>query len=494
MASTAAEKKILAAERLRALKNNRVEFCRRLLNFTPHAGQVKWLRAREDPGLWHTDPKTGKLVEPNEFALVTGNRFGKSFIAAADIIFDCVFLIGWNEKITEQMRRLHHNYQAINVSITADQANLVWYKAHSMLQGPVSYLVRDVKMTPFPTITFITGATFQARSTAGNGHHLLGHDYDRVNWDEAAFDPKFINIRDNVIRNRLVDRAGRLTYTSTGNGRNEFGRYVLDGIAGKELLLYSQFGKSYENPNIVIERLTQNAGRMSDKMRRQNIEGEIVDAGDFFPAEDLAEACDTTLDDMLRIHAVDEEDVVAWAEVFADKETPWRRRYPSHRYVTFWDIANKQDWTVGLTFDISYCDPKTKRRRITLVEFERFQKTGWAYVKARVRDRHARYRGISGMDATGVGDPVLEDLRDIISEEHAIIFTKQLKDKMLDGWRQMINLRQVRWPSIIPFVEEHGFYQRNDESIVNDCVMSAIGAGHMMLRGIANQAPASLVR
>ena len=328
--------------------------------------------------------------------------------------------------------------KAINISITADQANLVWYKAHGMLQGPASYLIKDVKMTPFPTITFITGATFQARSTARNGHHLLGHDYDRVNWDEAAFEAKFAAIRDNVIRMRLVDRDGTLTYTSTGNGRNEFGRYVLDGFSGKEPSLYAQTGKTYENPNISLARAMKNAGRMSEKMRQQNIEGAIVDAGDWFEAEDLAAAVapidedDIDINDMLVIHAVDNEDIVAWAgELFPDaaRETPWRRRYPSHRYVSFWDLADKSD--LDGRHDMGHLHAPA---RDAVVEFERFHKKGWKFVYSRIRDRHRRYPNhATGIDRTGIGDVVMDEIGDIVEEENAIIFTGPSKDLMLDN-------------------------------------------------------------
>jgi hypothetical protein len=463
-----------------------VAFCRDILGFEPHSGQADWLEAE----LTHADQ--------DEAALVSGNRWGKSFSAAAKRIWKCAFQIGWSREMAKRLEQTRQVYQSINVSVTADQAQITWRNAQVMLQSPkASWLVKDIKLTPFPTITFINGSVFQARSTAGNGHHLLGHNYDDVNWDEAAYEPKFLQIRDNVLRMRLVDRAGRLDYTSTGNGRNEFGKFVLDGLAGREPDLYVQTGRTYDNPHISLERVAKNAERMSDRQREQNIEGAIIDAGgEFFSAEDLADACDSDLNDMLRVHALDDDDLVAWAELFpiaeegviaASRYTPWARRFATHRYVHAWDLADRSDWTVGTTWDIS------DRPRATMVEFERFHRKGWGYVKARIRERHRKYNTtLTGVDCTGVGDAILDDLADIRAE--GMNFAGGRKDEGLGVWQRYINLRQVRWPSIGPWIDEHAFYNRDDKDLVTDCVMSGVVFAWFMRNGILMPPPASAYR
>jgi hypothetical protein len=482
------------ADLLAKIRTDRVRIVRELLDMEPHPGQERWLKRRQDPENFDDDGDA-----PAEAALVTGNRWGKSHVAAADIIVACATLDGWTPQMYAQQLRKRQPYQALNCSVTADQANLVWYKAYAMLQGDrASWLVDDVKFTPFPTIKFRSGAIFQARSTAGNGHHLLGHDYDYVNWDEAAYEPNFEQVRDNVLRMRLVDRGGKLNYTSTGNGRNAFGRYFLTGLSTapkRDKQLYSQSGSTLENPNVDHKRLEQLAARMSEQKRRQNINGEIVDGGgDYFPAEDLQAALETgegelDLNDLWRELAVDDEDMVAWAQLFpnpAAPDQPWRLRYPSHRYIHAWDLADKRDWTVGSTWDLT-------TPRATMVEFERFHKRGWDHVYARIRDRHRRYGGNTYLDLTGVGDVVGENLADIGAE--GVNFAgKGKKDGLLENWRVLINLRQVRWPAIGPWVDEHSWYARDDEGLVKDCVMSGAIAGWFMRRSAAANAPASAYR
>ncbi len=460
-------------------------FVREILEMEPHPGQRRWLRRAYHP----------------ENALTTGNRWGKSTGAAAKIIFKAATRSGWSREIAAAQHRKHEFYRSVNIGPTADQAKIVWLKAFGLLQNKTaSWLVKDVKLTPFPCITLMTGATIEARSTARDGQYLLGHSFDHVNWDEAALETRFEHVRDNVIRMRLVDRSGILDYTTTGQGRNEYGRYFLRGLEGKEKILYAQSGSSFENPNIPRADLERNAARMSDALRQQNIEGGIIDAGgDFFDADDLATARTTfvdangtpieeDLDDALQVLAVDEDNMCAWAELYPSPlapELPWRLRFPSHRYIHAWDLADKSDWTVGTTWDLS-------TKRATMVEFERFHKRGWEFVYSRIRDRHRRYRGNTYLDLTGVGDPVGEQLGDIGAE--GIIFTGPAKDAMLEHWKMLINLRQVRWPTILPWVDEHGWYKRPDKGLIKDCVMSGAIAGWFMRKSIVGQAPASAYR
>jgi len=458
---TASQRLSAFAQSLRAYRDDPVAFARSVLGVDPHEGQQSWLN-------------NSRSIEN---ALVTGNRFGKSYAAAIKIIWKCVYKSGWNKKTAAEMAAKHEVFHAINVSITADQARLVWTKAHSMLQNAkASWLVSDVIMSPFPKMRFVTGAMFEARSTARDGEHLLGNSFDFVNWDEAAFEKKFLRVRDNVLRMRVVDRAGTIDYTSTGNGRNDFGLYYLKGLEGKDPDLYSQTGSSFENPHIDADRLRKNVERMSAKMRAQNIDGAIIDGGgDYFSPEDLEVAYDASLDTMLK-EIFDDEGMTAWAELFVEGES-WRDAYPSHKYVSGWDLADKQDWTVGTTWDVT-AEP------ITLVEFERFHRKGWEHVYDRMRARDAKYGPRSTkFDSTGVGDVVADAVRDISAE--GINFAGNRKDAMLTNVQSMLSLREVRWPNIRVFRSELAFYEREDVSLVTDCVMSAAVALWFCKRQVA---------
>ncbi|MDB5042180.1 MAG: hypothetical protein JWN27_2906 [Candidatus Eremiobacteraeota bacterium] len=454
-----AAKRAAFAERLKKYRHDPIGFCRDVLDMEPHDGQKRWL---EQSTL-------------GENALTTGNRWGKSHIAAAKMIWKCVYRLGWDAEIKAAMARKHAPYRGINVSLTADQAGLVWRKAYGMLQGPkAGWLIRDTRMTPFPTFEFVNGATFEARSTARDGVHLLGNDYDFVNWDEAAYEPKFETIRDNVLRMRLVDRRGALDYTSTGNGRNDYGRYFLDALAGKLPAVYAQTGPTYENPNIPRDAVEANAARMSDQKRRQNILGEVVDAGGgFFEAADIAEFWDTELSDQIEIVSRDEEEIPTRIRLMLEGRS-WETRYPSHRYVHGWDLANRKDWATGFTIDTtSLTDAAGRPKRMPVVEYERFHKQGWKHVYARIRDRHRRFGGeahsTTVVDSTGVGDTVVEELEDIKAEGYW--FTNPAKDDLLTTLQSALNLREISSPFIGQVNDELSFYDRDDENLIKDCVM-----------------------
>lgn len=456
------------ADSLKLCRGDRVRFFREVLQVEPHEGQERWL----------TRP------DSEEAALTTGNRWGKSHVAAGELIYNCAFRPTWDDDLKSKMVKSFTPYHAINISITADQAKLVWFKAHAMLQNPkASWLVKDVKMTPFPRIEFVNGAVLEARSTGGNGERLLGNVYDAVNWDEAAYEKKFYYIRDNVVRMRLLDRAGKLTFTSTGNGRNEYGRYFLAGLEGKEPGLISITGSTLENPNVNQERLRQLIARMPERMRRQNIDGQIVDAGGgFFSVDDLEASISEALTDALVVHSYDDEDQIAHAEAYVgdeDNRQPWHARYPSHRYITFWDIADKQDYMVGITLDTS--------EKMKLVEFERFNGKGWSYNYDRMRERHRKHQvGDVGsgsnrghrtfFDATGVGDTVSDTLRDIRAE--GLKISKPVKDEMLAETQSALSLRELEMPMIPVLYDECKFYEREDKDLVQDCVMALAGAVH----------------
>ena len=433
-------------------EGDRLAFCREVLEFEPHAGQRRWYENATRP----------------ENALVMGNRGGKSMGEAALKIYECARRDGWTSNMIARYDAAHEPYHAINVAMTASQAALVWIKARAMLMKPTAqWLVSDVKMTPFPRIEFRNGAIFEARPTARRGEYLLGNVYDRASWDEAAWEQHFEYIRDNILKMRMVDRSGRIDYITTGNGRNEFGQYFLRGLAGGDPDFYCQSGTTYDNPHISHAALDKAAARMSDRKRRQNIGGEIVDAGDaFFPYDDVRECTDSDLD--IRVLTWDAEDREAHAIVFID-EREWVARYPTHRYVSGWDLAEASDWTVGTTWDIT-------TRPHVMVEFERFNKTGWAHVYDRIRVRDQKYAyNESWIDATGLGAPVLETLSDIGAK--GVIFTDNVKgtgkkSEMLNVCQSQLSLREVRFPYIRAFLEEVQFYTRPDKGLVKDSVMS----------------------
>lgn len=336
-----------------------VIFAREFLEVEPHPGQVRWLKNSNKP----------------ENALHTGNRWGKSLVQAIKILHRSIFKI----------RKLKYNsaskYEAVNASITQDQANIVFNKVIWLIKGnkKIELLTKNVKFTPFPHIIFGNGAIFWARSTQRRGEYLLGHDYDYFNFDEVAFEPHPEYVVNQVIQMRLADRAGTLDYTSTPKGKNWFYRKC-QKLRENLKMGYVQKGDSRENPHISHEYLQSKLRTLSSQRIAQNISGEFVDDPNQVVLEkyiSLATSSSTGLSAPIR----------------------------GHRYCHGWDLARKRTYTAGVTLDIT-------EKPYQVVAFERFQRE-WRDVYLAIRKRKKEYGGDVLIDSTGLGDVVLSELNDI---------------------------------------------------------------------------------
>src|SRR4030065_5099 len=242
-------------EKIRKAIADPVFFAQEFLEIQPHLGQAQWLL--------NSDKR--------ENALHTGNRWGKSFIQAVKFLHRCIFKIR-----KPDYRGLR--YQAANVSITMDQAQIVYYHMLGLI-GKSKFLfalVKDALLTPFPHIKFGNGAIFWARSTQNSAEYLLGHDYDFINFDEVAYETNPEYVIEQVLVMRLADREGSLDLTSTPKGRNWFYRKGQQ-LGNNAPLGYVQNGDCGQNPYISKEYLEYRKETLSEKKVAQNMYGRFVD-------------------------------------------------------------------------------------------------------------------------------------------------------------------------------------------------------------------------
>lgn len=326
----------------------------------------------------------------SENLLVTGNRWGKSFVAAVKILHHLLYRI----------RSLEYDrsgvYRILNASITQDQAGIIFNQAVRLARQSVIYapLIESVVNSPFPKMTLSNGATLEARSTQQRGHYLLGHDYDFFLFDEVAFEPEPEYLVEEVIRMRLADRNGKLDLISTPNGKNWFYRRAMV-VASGEMNGYLQFGDSRENPFISQEYLGERLQYFSERRIKQNIKGQFVDSGgELLKGEWIDRA-------LTQLQSTDNEDV---------------------RYISGWDLARKQTATVGITVAII-------GDQAQVVSVERLSRYDWEVVMQRIRQRQMLFPGTLVLDATGLGDVISEALRDLQPE--TVIFTPSAKADLL---------------------------------------------------------------
>ena len=351
-----------------------VYFAQSFLQIDPHPGQQVWLANSVTP----------------ENLLHCGNRWGKSLVQAIKIAHRLLF----------QIRNPRHDragrYVIANVSITLDQARIIFNEAVRLLRRLpyCDYLIDDLVVTPFPMLRLTNGSILWARSTQRRGEYLLGHDFDFISFDEAAFEPAADYVVEEVLMMRVVDRAGQIDYVSTPRGKNWFYRKAQE-IAARGLHGYVQCGDSRDNPHLPADYLERTIIRLSPQRRAQNIEGQFVDLGN----EVLRE------DDIQRSLALSTFRQGAFSPL-QGAESALSDPIKGRHYVHGWDLARKRTWAVGITLDIT-------DRPMQLVAFERFQHRSWPAVITAIRQRHMQYGGRLIIDATGLGDVVLSELTDI---------------------------------------------------------------------------------
>jgi len=384
-------------------------FCRRWLGWEPHEGQQRWLVA----------PRRNTAV------LVTGRRWGKSEVSAIQALHFAV---------------THPRSRQGIVSVTLDQARLSFDVALAICQREplLGSLIEKVKETPFPTLRFKTGAEITVRTAARDGIYLRGHRFSRCIVDEADYLSE--RLIDEVVRMTLADVGGQLVLISTPRARRGLVyRELQRGLAG-DPTIYAQTGPTFENPNVSHDYIRSLRDRMTASAWQREVEG---------------------------VYADDDAAVFGWQHIQAAYESStWalpEQPKPGRRYVQGVDLAKSEDWTVHTVLDAT-------SRPYRLMHWERYQRMPWPAVAARIREVHQRYGCHQTLiDATGVGDAVLDEVRDVAQ---GFVFTRRSKLDLLTGLQVALEKRELVFPFVRELVDELQGYAWDDDKLQTDCVMS----------------------
>jgi hypothetical protein len=286
----------------------------------------------------------------------------------------------------------------LTCSITQEQANIIFRRALRMVhQSPLIVpLIEEITRTPYPRMEFSNGSTLESRSTQNRGEYLLGQDYDLVIFDEVAFDTDPEYVVEEVIQMRLADRAGRLDLVSTPHGKGWLYMRVQSILSGKRKG-YFHSGDSRENKFISQEFLQDRLTYFTPARVQQNIMGQFVDSG----GEILSGAY---VDRALESNHSD--------------QTPLE----TSRFITGWDLARKRTATVGVT--VAVVDGIAR-----VIKVNRLKKKDWAVVISAIRSTQEEYPGQLVLDATGIGDVIVEQIADL--HPQSVIFTPSIKAELL---------------------------------------------------------------
>lgn len=476
-AKTAQVKSVpLFSELLLRCRDDIPQFARDFLDIDLHEGQIKWVNTRP----W-----------AHERYLAAGNRWGKSHTAAIKLLHNAFF----------QVRPQKYSYRtdeyiAINLSITIDQACIVWNHCLRMaLSSPIlsQFVVADeTKNYPFPNLVLGRGKGIErlrsqiwARSSSKGAIFILGHKFDFVNWDEAARDPEGQRTLDDVIRMRLVDREGRLDCTSTGDGRNWYYQSFMRALDATkngthEHIYYAQTGSSFENPHVSKERLELNMQTMTATMIDQNIYGGFTGSSSMFPRDKL-QACYKDMD---------------WPVATQVENAHW---VEGRRYGAGIDLGNSRDVTVVLVYEdtpeggtvitsphltedgrVKYYEEVIRGPRIVFA-WQSEKGMDWREIYDMIaRISRAYHHPPMLFDATGPGGKLHgENLRQDRNLHNVIPYdfsgTKAKKEHLLTVAQQYVQQALIHWPysdTTAPLYEQLAAYDADDKHLSTDWVMS----------------------
>ncbi len=101
------------------------------------------------------------------------------------------------------------------------------------------------------------------------------------------------------------------------------------------------------------------------------------------------------------------------------------------------DVAKHKDWTVLIAMDA-----ETGR----CFAMDRFNQLDWPIQKERIVGFARQWHGRVIMDATGVGDPIYDDLKRVLPDIEPCLLTVGKKMELIERLRMAVELRKVSWP------------------------------------------------
>jgi len=246
-----------------------------------------------------------------------------------------------------------------------------------------------------------------------NADAARGRKYALAAIDEAAMVGGLDYAWEYVIRPTLIDLGGRALFGSTPKGRNYFWTLYRRGAEGEA------DWRSWQLPTTVNPRL-------------KNLDQEIEDARAGMP--------EMTFRQEVLAEFIDDSTVFRKVQEAIDSGVSVRLPVEGHHYVMGVDLARLEDFTVLTVIDLD-----TDPREVVLVD--RFNQVSWSAQRDRIAAAVERYGiDVVYIDQTGVGDPVVEQLRRQVRIRllHGVQFTNANKSMMVEALMMAFERGQVR--------------------------------------------------
>jgi hypothetical protein len=229
-----------------------------------------------------------------------------------------------------------------------------------------------------------------------------GRSYDLVVIDEAGFVPRLLEAWRASIRATLADRKGRALFLGTPKGTGDFHRIYQEAEADESGDWRAFRIGSARNPFLDPDEIEAARRSLPPEIFAQEFEAvPAEDGGNPFGLDAIREC----------LGELSTAEPEAWGV----------------------DLAKSQDWTVAVGLDAEG----------RVCRLERWQGP-WSVT----RERLARLIGQTAaqIDSTGVGDPIVEDLRKVCRRAEGFKFTAPSKQQLMEGLQLAIQTREIRFP------------------------------------------------
>ncbi len=361
-----------------------------------------------------------------DLVIAAGRQFGKSVALA--------WLVVWYV--------LHFaNRHVYIVAPSLDQARIIYDEIARHFSGPLRVMLKSKPVDfPFPHLQLLNGSHVHGRG-ANSPKYLRGKLVHLLIEDEAAYFKEGIHGREiepmfNVTSTQEHTGIIRIS-TPFGEGDFQDGYVAAQkDTSGKSKALHFT---ALDNP-------------YADKGRLAAIRERYGEDSLLWRTEYMAEFADSDL-------AVFSSQDIKWAyENYPYQSKEGRIEYPvavqrGHRYVQGTDLANIRDYFVATVLDTT--DP----RLAVQVRHDRLQKRGYATYKAVTRANYQAYNSARTMvDATSLGESVVEDLEDISAEGYKF-GGNEAKYDIVHGLVRMFNEHRIAIPLIRELVDELKHFQ-----------------------------------
>lgn len=318
--------------------------------------------------------------------LLAGRQWGKSTA------------LGWDGA---WFASTHANRQVFCIAPSLDQSRIIFNELASHFRKPPLSFLLDSKIVdyPFPHFKLINGTEVHGRG-ANSPQFIRGKRAHRVYGDEVAF------IKDSVCE-------GVIEPMFTVTGQEPDSALILASTPFGQGYFYDTFQLGRDNSDGFRSfQYTSEDNPFADKRFLERQKARYGEDSLIWRTEYLAQFVDS------------DNAVIPWADIkWAYENWPYGDVFPlvataGHKYVQGVDLANRRDWFVASVLDV------TNPAQIALARLDRMQQKDYPTYKAAVRANYASYyQPRTLIDATSLGESVVQDLADIYAEGYAFTGT-----------------------------------------------------------------------